>query len=59
MLDESNKGAGLSQYASLASMAGIDLGGSSSGGIFQSDNILELYKSRLMIEKSFTKRSQF
>ncbi|NHA04459.1 lipopolysaccharide biosynthesis protein [Mucilaginibacter sp. HC2] len=59
VLDESNKGAGLSQYASLASMAGIDLGGSSSGGIFQSDNILELYKSRLMIEKALLSVANF
>jgi len=43
-------GGGLGQYAGLASMAGIDVGGS--GGMFQGDNILELYKSRAMIQKT-------
>jgi hypothetical protein len=52
VLEEGDKGGGLGQYAGLASMAGIDLGGSSGGGIFQGDNILELYKSRTMIEKT-------
>ncbi|MBB2145936.1 lipopolysaccharide biosynthesis protein [Pedobacter sp. LMG 31464] len=47
---ESSSG-GLGQYAGLASMVGIDLG-SGGGGIFQGDNILELYKSRSMIEKT-------
>lgn len=42
---------GLSQYAGLASMVGLDLG-ASGGGIFQGDNILELYKSRSIIEKA-------
>ncbi|QPH38344.1 GumC domain-containing protein [Pedobacter endophyticus] len=50
---ESNEGSGggLGQYAGLASMVGIDLNGGS-GGIFQGDNILELYKSRKMIQKT-------
>ena len=53
VLEEGSKG-GLGQYAGLASMAGIDLGGMGGGtnGIFQGDNILELYKSRLMLEKT-------
>jgi len=42
---------GIGQYAGLASMVGIDLNGGG-GGIFQGDNILELYKSRNMIEKT-------
>lgn len=45
-------GLGLSQYSGLAAMAGIDLGGGSEKGLFQGDNILELYKSRKMIEKT-------
>jgi hypothetical protein len=49
---EDNKAGGLGQYAGLASLAGIDIGGGSSSGIFQGDNILELYKSRVMIEKT-------
>jgi len=42
-------GGGLGQYAGMAAMVGIDLGGAG-GGIFQGDNLLELYKSRKMIE---------
>jgi hypothetical protein len=49
--DEKSGGGGLGNLAGLASMAGIDLGGGG-GGIFQGDNILELYKSRAMIEKT-------
>lgn len=48
---DGNAGAGLGQYAGLASMVGIDLGGGG-GGLFQGDNILELYQSRTMIEKT-------
>lgn len=44
-------GGSLGQYAGIASMVGIDLGGGG-GGIFQGDNILELYKSRMMIEQT-------
>jgi len=50
VLEEGGKGSALSQYAGLASMAGIDIGGG--GGVFQGDNILELYTSRTMIEKT-------
>jgi len=45
---ESTSG-GLGQMAGLAALAGIDLGGAG-GGIFQGDNLFELYKSRKMIE---------
>ena len=48
---EDQKGGGLGNLAGLASMAGVDLGGSS-GGIFQGENILMLYRSRAMIEKT-------
>ncbi|MBB6271543.1 hypothetical protein HDF26_001970 [Pedobacter cryoconitis] len=51
VLESGEKGGGLGQYAGLASMAGIDLGGDG-GGIFQGDNIIELYKSRTMIRKT-------
>lgn len=44
-----NSSGGLGQVAGLAALAGLDFG-SSSGGIFQGDNLLELYKSRKMIE---------
>lgn len=48
---EDEKGGGTGNLAGLASMAGIDLGGNG-GGIFQGDNILQLYKSRTMLEKT-------
>ncbi|MGN7787939.1 lipopolysaccharide biosynthesis protein [Niabella sp. 22666] len=47
--NSSTKGA-LGQYAGVASMIGIDIGGG--GGLFQGENILELYKSRAMITKA-------
>jgi capsular polysaccharide biosynthesis protein len=60
VLDEGSKGGGLGQYAGLASIAGIDIGGvGGSGGMFQGDNILELYKSRLMIEKALLSNVNF
>jgi uncharacterized protein involved in exopolysaccharide biosynthesis len=51
VLEEGESGGGLGQYAGLASMVGIDLGGGG-GGIFKGDNILELYKSRRMIQET-------
>ncbi|PTT04185.1 lipopolysaccharide biosynthesis protein, partial [Pedobacter sp. HMWF019] len=48
---EDEKVGGMGSLAGLASMAGVDLG-SGGGGIFQGDNIFELYKSRIMIEKT-------
>lgn len=50
VLQEGNSSGGLGQYAGIASMVGLDVGGG--GGLFQGDNILELYKSRAMIEKT-------
>jgi hypothetical protein len=58
---EDSKGGGLGQYAGLASLAGINIGGGggSGNGIFEGDNILELYKSRSMIEKTLLSVSNF
>jgi len=51
VLDESVSGrSSLGQYAGLASMAGVDLSGGT-GGLFKEDNLLELYKSRSIIQK--------
>ena len=58
VLEEGGSGGGLGQYAGLASMVGIDLG-SGGGGIFQGDNIIELYKSRTMIEKTLLTDADF
>jgi hypothetical protein len=52
VLEDADKIGGLGQYAGLASMVGLDLSGSDAGGIFQGDNIIELYKSNSMIEKT-------
>jgi hypothetical protein len=43
----------LGSLAGLASIAGFDV--STGGGIFQGDNILELYKSRSMIQQTLLK----
>jgi hypothetical protein len=49
---EDPKSGGIGQYGGLAALAGLSLGGGGGAGIFQGDNILELYKSRAMIEKT-------
>lgn len=49
VLDQ-GKSKGLSQYAGLAMLAGLDLG--SGSGLFQTDNIADLYESRVMLQKS-------
>lgn len=53
VLEEGDRPAGglLGQYGGLASMVGIDIGGAG-GNVFQGDNIIELYKSRLMIQRA-------
>ena len=58
VLEEGESGGGLGQYAGLASMVGIDLG-SGGGGIFKGDNILELYKSRRMIQETLLAKDTF
>jgi hypothetical protein len=58
VLEEGESGGGLGQYAGLASMVGIDLGGSG-GGIFKGDNILQLYKSRKMIQETLLAKDTF
>jgi hypothetical protein len=52
VLEDDKGSSGLGGLGGLASMAGIDLGGGSGGGIFQGDNLLQLYKSRSMIERA-------
>jgi hypothetical protein len=51
VLEEGGAGGGLGQYSGMAALAGIDLGGNS-GGLFQGENILELYKSRSMLQQT-------
>jgi len=42
---------GLGRLAGVAAMVGVDIGGGA-GGLFQGDNILELYKSRRMLTQA-------
>lgn len=57
VLDNESSG-GLGQLSSLASLAGVNVGGLAEGGtLFQIDNIQELYRSRRMIEKTLLSRS--
>lgn len=58
VLDEGKSGRNLSQYAGLAAIAGINVGGASDG-LFQGDNILELYKSRTMLQKTLLSYGEF
>jgi len=51
VLEEEHGGGGLNSLAGVASIAGIDIGGGA-GGIFQGDNILQLYRSRNIIKKT-------
>ncbi|HWD88591.1 MAG TPA: Wzz/FepE/Etk N-terminal domain-containing protein [Mucilaginibacter sp.] len=57
VLDESATG-GLGQYASLAALAGISMN-AESNGLFAGDNIIELYKSRTMLEKTLLTKCDF
>ncbi|MGY3055265.1 hypothetical protein ACVWYG_003480 [Pedobacter sp. UYEF25] len=52
VLEDEKGSGGLGNLAGLASMAGLDIGGGGGGGIFQGDNILDLYKSRSMLQKT-------
>lgn len=58
VLEDDDGGGGLGQYAALASMIGMDMGGGG-GGIFKGDNILQLYTSRKMIEQTLLTKDTF
>jgi len=51
VLEGEESGSGLRRLSGMAALAGIDLGGGA-GGLFQSNNIVELYKSRRMLEQT-------
>lgn len=51
VLEGDETGSGLRKFSGMAALAGIDLG-SGAGGLFQGNNILELYKSRKMLEQT-------
>lgn len=48
---ENDKGSELGMYAGIAAQFGIDIG-SGSGGAFEGDNLIELLRSRNLIEKT-------
>lgn len=50
VLEDDKGGSGLGSIAGLASIAGVDL--QAGGGVFQGDNIFELYKSRKMVAQT-------
>ncbi len=50
--EKNSAGGGLTGALGLASTFGIDLGGSSGGGIFSGANLIELMKSRSLVEKT-------
>lgn len=52
VLEEAQGGGGLGGALGLASSFGFDLGGGGGGGLFTSSNIIELMKSRLVVEKT-------
>jgi len=52
-----NEGSALNQLAGIASIAGLSLGNQNS--VFKGDNLLELYKSRKIIEKTLLSRATF
>jgi hypothetical protein len=59
VLEEQSKSGGLmGQYSGLASMVGLNLG-AGGGGIFDDENLPELYKSRTMIEKTLMTSYEF
>lgn len=50
---QNESGAGLGQLSSLASLAGVNVGGlTESSGLFQIDNIIELYTSYSMLKQT-------
>ena len=50
--EDKGGGGGLGGAMGLASSFGFDLGGGGGGGLFTSSNIIELMKSRLVVEKT-------
>ncbi|UKT63282.1 lipopolysaccharide biosynthesis protein [Pedobacter mucosus] len=58
VLEDGAKG-GLGQYAGMASLIGIDIGGGGENGLFSGENILELYISRTMLVKTLLSEYPF
>jgi hypothetical protein len=52
VLEDEKSGGGLGSALGLASQFGLDMGGGGGGSIFAGDNLLELMKSRSMVQKA-------
>jgi hypothetical protein len=52
VLEDEKSSGGLGGALGLASQFGFDLGGGGGGGVFAGDNLLELMKSRSMVQKA-------
>jgi len=57
VLESGDSKGGIGRLAGVAALAGIDLTGDA-GGLFQGDNILELYRSRTMIVHTLLSRAE-
>ncbi len=57
VLESTEQNSGIGQYAGMAALVGIELGGKGEG-IFQGDNLMELYKSQKMIKMALLKSSE-
>lgn len=51
-VSEGEKTGGLGGYASIAAQFGLDIGGGNAGSIFGGDNLVELLKSRNLVDKT-------
>jgi hypothetical protein len=51
VLEEEGMG-GIGQMSGIASLLGVNLGGIGTNGLFQGDNIMELYRSDRMLEET-------
>lgn len=58
VLETGGGSTGLSQYTGLAALMGIDMT-SGGGGLFQGENIIELYKSKSMITQTLLSEAVF
>lgn len=58
VLEEAGGGSNMGQYAGIASMLGVDIAGGG-GGIFQGDNLLELYRSHSILKKALFSEINF
>jgi len=55
---EADKASTVSAYSSIAAQFGIDLGGGTNG-IFEGDNIIELFKSRNLVQQTLLTKSGY